>query len=270
MELLATGPLAVASATRASILIVSTIFVLASGAYASTISSFSISTSAAGGTPCSMSGSGPGTASCHSDGINNQGDAGVTLTDNSLLLSASGNHAGGGSAFASVTHDDFYSVPVNGPVSALLRLTCDNSAGLLESIGHFSLGSTNVSPPVESIYAGASQGSGPCNNQNRLPGPPFNRTFVVSLSATNNIVHLHTYIDGSVGGTADINSAIFVQLTVNGFQDANGNPITATLLPEPGTLGTFGVALLVGTVGKRGKRKRSGSPCSDSLTNWCG
>ena len=224
---------------------------LASGAYASTIASFSISTGAAGGTPCSMSGSGPGTASCHSsDGINNQGDAGVTLTDNSLQLSASGNHAGGGSAFASVTHDDFYSVPVNGPVSALLRLTCDNSAGLLESIGHFSLGSTNVSPPVESIYAGASQGSGPCNNQKRLPGPPFNRTFVVSLSATNNIVHLHTYIDGNVGG-ADINSAIFVQLTVNGFQDANGNPIAATLVaPEPGTWATFGLAFLVGVVRK--------------------
>jgi len=76
----------------------------------------------------------------------------------------------------------------------------------------------------------------------------------------NNIVHLHTYIDGNVGGIADINSAIFVQLTVNGFQDANGNPITATLLPEPGTLGTFGLALLVGLVAMRAQQKRSAEP----------
>jgi hypothetical protein len=70
----------------------------------------------------------------------------------------------------------------------------------------------------------------------------------------NNIVHLHTYIDaGDVGTLTDDSGSIFVQLTVDGFQDANGNPITATLLPEPGTLGTFGLALLVG-VRMKGKR----------------
>jgi hypothetical protein len=238
-------------------LVFAAIVALAPVAYPSTISSFSISTDASGGTPCSVSGSGPGTASCHSsDGINNQGDAGVTLTDNSLQLSVSGNHAGGGSAFASVTHDDFYSVPVNGPVSALLSLTCDNGFHPVGTICHFSLGSTTVSPPVESIWAGASQGSGPCGTTIRLPGPPYG-IFVVSLSATNNIVHLHTYIDGNVGSTADIDSAIFVQLTVNGFQDANGNSISARLLPEPGTLGTFALALLVG-VGTKAIRKLPG------------
>jgi hypothetical protein len=128
MKRLATGPLAVASATRASILIVSPIFVLASGAYASTISSFDISTSAPGGTPCSMSGSGPRTASCSSIGTGFGGRAAssVTVTDNSIQLDVVAFQGNGAQAFASINHDDFYSVPVNGPVSALLSLTYEN------------------------------------------------------------------------------------------------------------------------------------------------
>jgi hypothetical protein len=57
-------------------------------------------------------------------------------------------------------------------------------------------------------------------------------------------VHLHTYID-AMGGAGDNTSGIFVQLTVNGFLDANGNPITATLVPEPGTWLTLGLGLLI-------------------------
>jgi hypothetical protein len=142
-----------------------------------------------------------------------------------------------------------------------VNLVCDNGfhIGYPGLTGHFSLGSTTVSPPVETIYLGASQGSGPCGSQYRFSRPPdFTGTFVVSLSAINNIVHLQTYIDGG-GSEVDDSGSIFVQLTVNGFQDANGNPITATLLPEPGTLGTFALALLAGVVGMRAKRKRSGS-----------
>jgi len=159
-------------------------------------------------------------------------------------------------AFASITHDDFYSVPVNGPVSALLSLTCQNNLFIPFARGHFSLGSTSVSPPVESIFHGASQGSGPCGIQYEFGNiPPF---FVVSLVAMNNLVELHTQLDGNVGFGSqvdDISGSISVKLTVNGFQDANGNPITATLLtPEPGTLGLFGLAWLIG-MGMRGKRK---------------
>jgi hypothetical protein len=76
--------------------------------------------------------------------------------------------------------------------------------------------------------------------------------FIVSLAAMDNIVELHTSIDGSIT-SSDIDGSVFVQLTVNGFQDANGNPITATLLPEPGAFGTFWLALLVGV----GIRRRS-------------
>jgi hypothetical protein len=231
---------------RKTTLVFTAIVALASVAYPSTISSFSISTGAQGGTPCSMSGSGPGTASCSSNGDLNGGISSVTVTDNSLEVSALSFNAAGADAFASITHDDFYSVPVNGPVSALVTLKCENVA-TLGSVGHFSLGSTIVSPPVESIYMGASQGSGSCSDQNAIARIP--PAFAVSLVAVNNIVHLHTYIDGRAMGT-DITSDISVQLTVDGFQDANGNPITATLLPEPGTLGTFGLALLVG-VGMR-------------------
>jgi hypothetical protein len=36
-------------------------------------------------------------------------------------------------------------------------------------------------------------------------------------------VHLQTNIDAS-GNVADFSGSIFVQLTVDGFQDANGNP----------------------------------------------
>jgi hypothetical protein len=67
----------------------------------------------------------------------------------------------------------------------------------------------------------------------------------------NNLVDLHTHIEGNINGVSDINISLFVQLTVNGFQDANGNPITATLLPEPGTLGMLGLGMLV-VVGMRG------------------
>ena len=247
-----------------TILVFTAIVALPPVAYPSTISTFNISSSAfqpglPPATPCSMSGSGPGTASCNSSIGDTFGDASVTLTDNSLNLSVGGNLAGGGSAFASITHEDLYSVPVNGPISALVSLTCDNLGGgrvFGTATGHFSLGSTNVSPPVESIYMGASQGSGPCGLQYEFAGLP--PAFVVSLVAMNNIVDLNTYIDGNIPPLADDGSRIFVQLTVDGFQDANGNPIAATLLtPEPGTLGTFVLALLLG-VGVRGKRKLFG------------
>ena len=230
-------------------------------AYPSTISSFNISTDAPGGTPCSISGSGPGSASCSSTippggFFIGDAEASVTVTDNSIQLDEDAFQDSSARAFASITHDDFYSVSVNGPVSALLSLTCINYLSPIPSTGHFSLGSTNVSPPVESIFTGASQGSGPCGYQYAIaPMPPF---FIVSLAATNNLVHLHTYIDAS-GFEVDNSGGIFVQLTVNGFQDANGNPIAATLLtPEPTTLGMFGLSLLVG-VGMRAKRNRSGT-----------
>jgi hypothetical protein len=226
------------------------LFTLASSAYSSTISSFVISTTAGfQENPCSMSGSGPASESCSSivhDQFGSSAEASITLTDNSLESSVGSFADSDGSAFASITHDDFYTVPVNGPVSAVLTLTCDNIPNSIGTTGHFSLGSTNVSPPVESIYTGASQGSGPCGAPNTKFGFGGTNTFIVSLDATNNLVHLHTYIDGSSQPPADSSSSIFVQLTVDGFQDANGNPITATLLPEPGTLGTFALALLVG------------------------
>ena len=198
-----------------------------------------------------MSGSGPGGAFCSSFVGETSGIVSGGVTDNSLSLSVAGNLAGGGSAFASITHEDLYSVPVNGPVSALVSLTCSNSGAIYATTGHFSLGSTNVSPPVETIFMGASQGSGSCGIQYQLASIP--PAFVVSLVAMNNIVDLNTYIDGNIS-LRDDSASLSVQLTVDGFQDANGNPITATLLPEPGTLGTFGLALLVG-VGMNRKKK---------------
>jgi hypothetical protein len=161
-------------------------------------------------------------------------------------------HDSGATAFASITHDDVYGLPVSGPVSVLVGLTCFNlGVGAFGfATGHFSLGSTSVSPSVESIWSGASQGSGPCGYVYQIAPIP---AFLVSLFAVNNTVDLHTYIDGS-GRVSDGFGGIDVSLTVNGFLDANGNPIEATLLPEPGTLGMFGVPLLM-AVGIRRKRK---------------
>jgi hypothetical protein len=239
-----------------STLILLAILALATTAYPSTVWSYNISTTGVGLTPCSSSGAGPGSASCLSpmSGTNNSADASVSLTDNSLQIMVDSAHAANAIAFASITHDDFYNVPVNGPISALLSLTCTNGGSV--TTGHFSLGSTTVSPPVETIFQGASQGSGPCGIQYRLPTappPPDNYNFTVSLVATNNTVHLHTYIDAT-GNAVDERGGLTVQLTVNGFQDANGNPIAATLVPEPGTWATFGLAFLVGAV-KKAKQK---------------
>ena len=221
-------------------------------AYASTISSYSISTTAQGGTPCSMSGSGPATASCSStNGENFHSITSVVLTDTSITLNLSSHMASSAVGFASITHDDFFSVPVNGPVSVVMSLTCDNIGTSPPLTGHFSLGSTNVSPPVETVWMGASQGSGPCGIQYRLRPPAgFDGTFVAALSATNNIVHLHTYIDAG-GSEPDSSGLISVQLTVIGFQDANGNPITATLVPEPNTWLTLGLGLLIAALRKQ-------------------
>jgi hypothetical protein len=207
-----------------------------------------------------VSGSGAGSASCESTGtfggLYNDGGASVTVTDNSLEFFASSFHAAGAQAFASVTHDDFYSVPVDGQVSALEHLTCLNrSEGGLPT-AHFSLGSTNVSPAVESIFTGASQGSGMCGAQYEFA--PIPTDFVVSLLAVNNIVELQTHIDASAQ-PSDFSSSFFVQLTVDGFLDSNGHPIPATLLtPEPGTLGTFALAVLLG-VGVKWARGKTGS-----------
>jgi hypothetical protein len=206
-------------------LVFAAIVALAPVAYPSTISSFSISTTSGDGTPCSMSGSGPGSASCLSTTPTTShffpadASASVTLTDNSIQLSVGSFHDSTADAFASITHDDFYSVPVNGPVSALESLSCNLVPPSVGTSGHFSLGSTNVSPPVETIYTGASEGSGPCG-PNQIAAAPI---FVVSLVATNNIVHLQTNIDAS-GNVADFSGSIFVQLTVDGFQDQTEIP----------------------------------------------
>jgi hypothetical protein len=118
------------------------------------------------------------------------------LTDNSLDIGVGSFVDSSASAFASITHDDFYAVPVNGPVSALVRLTCSNASGFIgATTGHFSLGSTNVSPTAESVFYVASQGSGTCGLQYQKP-KPIPPVLVVSLLATNNLVELHTYIDG--------------------------------------------------------------------------
>jgi hypothetical protein len=73
-------------------------FALASGAYASTISTFNISTTAGlqAGDPCSMSGAGPASASCSSsshDQFGSSAEANITLTDNSLESSVTAPHS---------------------------------------------------------------------------------------------------------------------------------------------------------------------------------
>lgn len=232
-----------------AILLACVLLALATEAYSSTIS-WSVSTSGQDATACSLSGSGPAMESCSSAGDrNNSVTAMVTVNDDSFTLDVVSFQAASGEASASVTHDDFYSVPVNGPVSALLTLTCQTL--VVAPSPHFSLGSTNVSPPVESVFQGASQGSGTCGPSQIALIPPF---FLVSLSATNNLVELQTEIDATAGAV-DYSSGAFVQLTVDGFQDANGNPITATLVtPEPGTSGTVGLALFM--VAAISQRKR--------------
>jgi hypothetical protein len=192
-----------------------TVIALASSAYPATISSFSISTTALNGTPCSASGPGPAAASCTSTGFTTLPEfasASATVTDNSLEVFAGSVHASSADAFASITHDDLYSVPVNGPVSVLLSLTCANQGSVFgQAMGHFSLGSTLVSPTVESIYGSfASQGSGLCGLQYQRTNPP--PAFVVFLQSMNNVVRLQTHIDG-VAHAADFDDRIFVQLT---------------------------------------------------------
>ena len=137
---------------------------------------------------------------------------------------------------------------MNGPVSALVSLTCFQF-GFLSAFW----GTRETLLAVESIWSGASQGSGPCGINQIAPAPPF---FVVSLFAVDNVVPLHTYIDGS-GSVPDARGSIDVSLKVNGFLDANGNPIEATLLPEPGTLGMFGLPFFM-PAGIRWKRKLFG------------
>lgn len=189
----------------------------------------------------------------------------VTLTDNSLEMAAYSDPHGNTFESASVTHDDFYSVPVNGPVSALLSLICGSSGVGLGFTGHFYLGSTNVSPPVESIFLGASQGGGPCSESGRVQigvAVPF----VVSLLPTNNIVELNTNIGGT-GGAVDFGDLLFIQLTVNGFEDANGNPIAATMLaPEPATWTMLLLAFLMG-VGMKAEQKLS-ALVNTTVAHW--
>jgi hypothetical protein len=247
------------------ILIVSAIFAIAFRAYPSTMSSFSISTSVPGGTPCFLSGTDQDFGTCMSSSPSGAEAGGsVTLTDNSLEMAAYSDPHGNTFESASVTHDDFYSVPVNGPVSALLSLICGSSGVGLGFTGNFFLGSTNVSPPVKSIFLGASQGGGACSGRNEFaPEPP---ALVVSLFATNNIVELDTNIEGT-GGSGDGNFGLFIQLAVDGFEDANGNPIVATLLaPEPATWTMLLLAFLMG-VGMKAEQKLS-ALVNTTVANW--
>jgi hypothetical protein len=45
---------------------------------------------------------------------------------------------------------------------------------------------------------------------------------------------------------SEVTGILSTSLTVDGFEDTNGNAVDATLVPEPATLGTFGSALLIG------------------------
>jgi hypothetical protein len=229
------------------ILIVSAIFAIAFRAYPSTMSSFSISTSVPGGTPCFLSGTDQDFGTCMSSSPSGAEAGGsVTLTDNSLEMAA-------------------YSDPHGNTFeSALLSLICGSSGVGLGFTGNFFLGSTNVSPPVKSIFLGASQGGGACSGRNEFaPEPP---AFVVSLFATNNIVELDTNIEGT-GGSGDGNFGLFIQLAVDGFEDANGNPIVATLLaPEPATWTMLLLAFLMG-VGMKAEQKLS-ALVNTTVANW--
>ena len=177
------------------ILIVSAIFAMAFRAYPSTMSSFGISTSVPGGTPCFLSGTDQNFGTCMSSSPSGAEAGGsVTLTDNSLEMAAYSDPHGNTFESASVTHDDFYSVPVNGPVSALLSLICGSSGVGLGFTGHFYLGSTNVSPPVESIFLGASQGAALVANRDgsrsasqSLSSYPCSQR-IISLSLTPTLV----------------------------------------------------------------------------------
>jgi len=236
-------------------LVFTAIVALASGAYASTISSFSISTGAQGGTPCFMSGSGPGTASCHSSNGNNEGDAGATLTDNSLEIAVGGNFAGGGSAFASITHEDLYRVPVNGPVSGLLSLTCSEFGPT--PTAHFSLGSTTVSPPVETTFTGASQGSGECGRNEIARMPP---AFIVSLAAMDNIVELHTSIDGSISASSDINGSRLRSVNRQRFPGRKRKPDHRNTIAGAGDLRDVRVGFAGGPSGDASETQAFGEP----------
>lgn len=83
-------------------------------------------------------------------------------------------------------------------------------------------------------------------------GPPPS-AFVVALTAINHTVELHTEID-TTGQFSDLNGGIFLQLQVLGFRDANGDPIDATLTPEPGTTWLAGLPVIALLAYKRLRR----------------
>ena len=65
----------------------------------------------------------------------------------------------------------------------------------------------------------------------------------------------------------DFGDLLFIQLTVNGFEDANGNPIAATMLaPEPATWTMLLLAFLMG-VGMKAEQKLS-ALVNTTVAHW--
>lgn len=184
---------------------------------AATVSSFSVFTFAEGGYPCSFSSAGPGSATCQSIGdvYPTEATASATVTDNSLGFALESVHDSAAIASASIAIDTLYSVPVNGPVEAIIGVACYYSAPW-STRGHFS--SATATGSLQTICGFGSN---------------FPTNMIIPLVATNNIVELQAEIDGN-GGVSDNRASLFVSMSVVGFE-ANGVPIAATPIPEPST-----------------------------------
>ncbi len=161
------------------------------------------------------------------------GAASATLTSNSLSLSGGSAYselenklvafgAGGGS----IAGDDVYSLPVDGSVMVLFSFSCTSDAN---SNGSYSIGEPNV------LRGGCSNGS--------TYGLPAG-TLQVPMTAVNHLLEVKTSITGyTIPPLHSQSTSLNISLALTGFQDANGNAVIGTLVPEPGTLGFLGLAL---------------------------
>ena len=183
---------------------------------------------------------GSGFLSCSGyDGTFGGSFASAVVNEFSISLNASGHGSSVDSAFGSVTTDTIYAVPQGlTSVIAVVNIMCSSHT---DGIAYYSVGSLNPTT-VCTAYAPLSQ-----------PPSFFSTTLKVPLTVAGAQVELLTAISAQAGGDFPVNSAS-IGLVFQGLLDAAGNPVAATVVPEPATWG----GLLAGIAGIAW-RKRLGS-----------
>ena len=161
-------------------------------------------------------------ASCQS----NNASATALISGNGFSLFTSvGSFVASADAKASITQTDLYSVAFAGPLFGRIKEDCNphNGFALFAIMGGSPTPCASFSQPLYPIFV------------------------LFPVTVNSGIASIQTHLEGEAdppGIQIEPVAGIDAQITFLGFQDSNGAPVSATLLPEPGSWGLLAAGLV--------------------------